>query len=121
MWVFCKAGIFSINQYPKNRYNIRARAVKDLEELLKMPGVRHLVNLQILELPESDYQYRIEVSQEDLPLFLKGIGDSVDYPNFKDSLSPTHQKSRHGLYLNIGLAVERYFRKQSWGDRYDFC
>lgn len=126
MWLMTKHGFYSIVQ-KDDGIHIRAREREDLERLLKGMGVynRHAVIAfdpskewkatdAILETPRNDYQWRIVVNQVFLDEFMKWLGKTCDYPNFKaqiDSDPAQRRKPYHAVWEVMARALGAYGRK----------
>lgn len=78
MWVFTKHGFISVVRTEDNNFMVRARRLRHLSALL--PGVK------VLETLDSDYRFRCILDEISFSHFMVRLQDTIDYPNFKDSL-----------------------------------
>ncbi|UIS74613.1 hypothetical protein [Morganella phage Mecenats66] len=85
MWIFTSNGMISAVCQNKKMV-IRAREKNALMSFI--PG--H----EIIVIPNRDYMYRVIVSRAQFMEALITAGESIDYPNFKDSI-PAHLYQYH--------------------------
>jgi hypothetical protein len=111
MWLFTKHGFFSVVKHkdPAGRHKlsfsktvmIRARRKAHLEDLIGFAKSRKMtVDVDIVETPESDYRFRIWISQDGLSELLAHLAFDVDYSNFKEMI---HEKRPSELELHRAL------------------
>lgn len=97
MWLATKFGFFSIVQ-KGGSYQVRARVRADLEELQKAAGLALVVDDE----SGTDYPCRIHLDAEQLQSVMRLLGESVDYPNFKDQIArDRRQRARLGIYHQV--------------------
>ena len=83
MWLMTKYGFYSIVQKEPDVYHVRSRELQDINNLVqKIP----LPDANISESDVADYAVRILVGQNDLLKILAFLGNSLDYPNFKNEV-----------------------------------
>lgn len=113
MWLATKFGFYSIVQTHenKNKFMVRARAEKDLENLTKC--LKKLENRKIISTKEADYHYRIIVTQFELNELLHHFAETIDYSNFKNKISTiTGQHDKLPFYHEIWEIMYRYQMNQ---------
>ena len=93
MWIFSQDGFYSIVQKGE-QFHVRARRKQDL------------VNVGLSAIHSyagSDYPWRtILSSRAELLMLLEKLGQSIDYPNFKERIHERpDQKNRLGEYHKI--------------------
>ncbi len=84
MWLFCKAGYFSIvcKEGGPDDLQVRARVRQDLEALRQLcPQLGPTV-----ETPHGDYRYRAMAKRQDLAPAIAQMVLDLDYANFKDEI-----------------------------------
>lgn len=82
MWVFSKFGYYSIINL-EGRWAVRARKELDLTNLLRELSW----NKEILKGVGTDYEYRIFVDQQELSELFNLLSNSIDYDDFKKTIS----------------------------------
>ena len=89
MWIFTKYGFYSVVEHKDNAavVQIRARVKKHLENLIKR--FAFLSDVEILELADSDYQFRFNCNKVYWEQIAKGLASDVRYPNFKNECHDT--------------------------------
>ncbi len=86
MWLFTKYGFYSIVKDSNSaHYKCRARRKKDLVNLIS--NFKYLSEYEIHCDKKADYHYRIFISQNHFSMLMLSISNTVDYSNFKDSIS----------------------------------
>ena len=97
MWIFSKYGFFSAvcarqgdgshgQPVDPERMMVRARDRRHLEALIaRYP--KFLGDAEIKAFPGTDYAYRIFVPKAVWAKVLAGLGDDVDYDNFKSEVA----------------------------------
>lgn len=82
MWLFCKSGFFSAVEHwgKPGVIHLRARFVGDLERLCAAHG---LDAGGIVETPEGDYRFRMDLDREVWARVAAEEARAIDYPNFK--------------------------------------
>lgn len=83
MWIVMNKSFVSIVQHHSRPDSlvVRGRFPGDVARFL---GVSEAMEL---ETPENDYRYRVVVSRRRVAEALVRASESVDYPNFKDSIT----------------------------------
>lgn len=98
MWLATQHGFYSIVQKDADLYFVRARMLKDLENLL---GILDF-DAEILVWPTADYRYRIQVNFEGLLEIMVQLAGELDYPNFKGRVYEREdQAHKLGAYHRI--------------------
>lgn len=110
MWVFTDRGFYSVVQDTgdPSMLVVRARAEGDLVALREF-----IPDLEIVELPNRDYEFRAYVERVEWEAALVELAERIDYSNFKDAVTARQGKPRHDIYLRIwgaGLAIGRLGR-----------
>tara|TARA_Y100001934_G_C12324383_1_gene761771 strand:- start:443 stop:847 length:405 start_codon:yes stop_codon:yes gene_type:complete len=108
MWIFTQTGFLSVVEHRDDRrcLIVRARAQEDLKDIAEF-AVQ-----QVMEMPEADYRFRVEVARVTFAAFMRSKISELDYPNFKQRL---HEQKR------TDVAIEReQFAYQIWraGEQY---
>lgn len=87
MWIFTSNSFLSIVAHTDkpDTLLVRSRLPGDIEALF--PDAR------VFELADADYRYRAEIPRNQVAEALADSVRSLDYPNFKNSLSGTKRKS----------------------------
>ena len=103
MWIFTKHGFFSAvqNANNSNLIHVRARFKGDLERLCKTYGVAP----KVVQIPGTDYPYRMDFLRELWSEIVKKESEAVDYTNFKNAVHDG--TSRDAAYLNVWAALRR--------------
>ena len=86
MWIFSKYGFYSIvrtreQRNPGEDYMIRARVRNHLETLKRLAELPN----PVIRTADSDYEYRLVVSEEAYRKVMNFLEESIDYPNFKSA------------------------------------
>lgn len=90
MWLMTKHGFYSIVQKTPGEFHVRARVHKDLENLVE----RACLSGALIHFGKAtDYPYRLVVSQRDVLLILKFLGETLDYSNFKNAVAQSPDQS----------------------------
>jgi len=100
MWIFSKLGFFSIVQdfTSPDVLHVRTRFAGDLERALAACGL----TAEITVSPDADYRYRTKLSRDDLLKLLGVLGESLDYPNFKNEVAKDPaQRARLSAYHEV--------------------
>jgi hypothetical protein len=96
MWLFTRYGFFSTvcarqgEGHPgqpadSDRVMIRARMESHLEALqTRFPD--QFAGIRIVEMPETDYRYRVFVDKAVWTEVLMGLSEELDYDNFKSAV-----------------------------------
>jgi hypothetical protein len=88
IWIFTRYGFFSasVKQKGSNIINLRARSRKHLEQLIQRfkNDLKSLRDIKIIELPHTDYRYRIELQKRSWIALLVHIAEEQDWSNFKN-------------------------------------
>lgn len=85
MWLFTKSGFYSIVRKGNGEYHVRARARKDLENLVALSGRKHKIH----RFPNADYRWRIVCGGLEVRLLIDHLAAGIDYPNFKAVVGAT--------------------------------
>ncbi|MFO1461230.1 MAG: hypothetical protein U1G08_17740 [Verrucomicrobiota bacterium] len=83
MWIASSIGFFSIVTKDGNLH-VRARARRDLINLLAIPGIPQA---KIETWPAADYRWRIRLDPGAAGAVLGALAGTVDYPNFKSEVA----------------------------------
>jgi hypothetical protein len=118
MWLFTRAGFFSVVEKDKKGFlTVRARVLEDLQVFIKT----YLSGKEKIERRGSDYPYRIVVKKEVIAEAIKKIVLDVDYTNFKDMVLREQGLDREQVYMRIWSDMARYGDDVSPAkDRYRF-
>jgi hypothetical protein len=105
MWVFTIDGFYSAVRHNELTYvmQVRARDRDDLTRLIKR--LRKAESPNIIETPEGDYPYRINLHQTYWIEYLADAVKAVDYGNFKEAVAKTRGHHRANLYLRVWSAM----------------
>ncbi len=110
MWILSRHGFYSIVQKEPDRFHVRSRERRDLENLVReIP----LLRAEILESRTADYAFRIILGADQVPAVMKTLGDSVTYGNFKGCIARTPDqvhKPYHEVWEVLGAALGAYGR-----------
>ena len=104
MWLFTKQGFFSAvqNFNDSNLIHVRARFKGDLERLCATYGVEP----QVVNLPDTDYPFRMDFERGKWAEIVKSEAESIDYSNFK---SAVHDGTRRDeAYMDVWSALQEY-------------
>jgi hypothetical protein len=108
MWVFTIDGFFSVVHKPQQKagmVTVRSRSRRDLLWFLER------VDGAIKDIKEhagTDYEFRVEISEEKWRAYLGEMSQKLNYSNFKDEVSLIDKK-RGSLYLQVWLAMLHVF------------
>ena len=108
MWIFTPTGFLSVVEHRDDSccLLVRARALEDLKE------ISEFAMQEIIEMPEADYRYRVEVARVTFAAFMRVQIAEIDYPNFKGRL---HEQNRSAI------AIEReQFAYRVWQAGYQY-
>ena len=108
MWIFTPTGFLSVVEHRDDSrcLLVRARAQEDLK------GISEFAVQEIIEMPEADYRYRVEVARVTFAAFMRVQIAEIDYPNFKGRL---HEQNRSAI------AIEReQFAYRVWQAGYQY-
>jgi hypothetical protein len=85
MWLFTDNGFVSAIRYDNNKDDItvRARDKKSLAELIERTGAK------IISRKDTDYPYRVIISDGDWASWVADKALNIDYPNFKNRVYQT--------------------------------
>lgn len=111
MWLATKKGFYSVVESgeQKGKYLIRSRSRKDLLNLF--PRGR------VIDTPDADYGFRVIVDRKELGIFMSDLAESVNYPNFKDSLKSTNQSDKLPFYMKIWSVMFQYQYRKGYGGK----
>jgi hypothetical protein len=104
MWLFTKQGFFSAvqNFNDSNLIHVRARFKGDLERLCATYGVEP----QVVNLPNTDYPFRMDFERGKWAEIVKSEAESIDYSNFKNAV---HDGTRRDeAYMDVWSAMQEY-------------
>ena len=102
MWLATKFGYYSIVKSNKVRdsFMVRARAEKDLLNLTKELFIFR--KRKIKKSYDTDYMFRIFITQEELDILMVFLSKNIDYSNFKDKIHTIgNQKDKVPFYMRI--------------------
>jgi hypothetical protein len=96
MWLIAKQGFLSIvaHRDQPDAFLVRARVKEDLEAF----------GLDAQHTPTADYPYRATISRQRLDEVLQQAAESIDYPNFKATIS---DPVRHEAYMGVWSTLRR--------------
>ena len=83
MWLATQHGFYSIVLKDDEKYHVRSRMRKDLENLLVLVRKSHYIHCW----EAADYKYRSIVGQADFVNIMGRLALSLDYPNFKSQIA----------------------------------
>jgi hypothetical protein len=99
MWLMTKHGFYSIVQKKPDKFHVRTRVRKDLENLVArvpLPGA------EIHSSKTTDYPFRIIVGRDDVLKVMEFFGETLDYSNFKNTVAGTpDQQVKHDAYASV--------------------
>jgi hypothetical protein len=97
-----------------NRFQVRARVKEHLEAL--KGRFSELSEVEIVELPQRDYAYRIYVPKETWVKVMAALTEEVDYNNFKDKVGEVkgHEVAYHQALMDVWWTM---YRLQEKGER----
>ena len=81
MWIASSLGYYSIVK-KQGEYYVRVRDKQDLLNLMTASGIQK----EVLEFAGTDYVARIIVNDEELRVIQNTLFNTIDYPNFKNSI-----------------------------------
>ena len=81
MWVFTTTGFFSAVAHRDHPSVMLVRARR--KSHLKL----HFPHAEIIELDNSDYPWRIQITKQEFAAWLADEVSRIDYPNFKAAIS----------------------------------
>jgi len=104
MWIFFNDAFLSVVAHKTQPESllVRARAAGDIEAVFPGAVVSHT--------PSHDYAYRAVLPRMVVADALFRRADSIDYPNFKDSVP---EEDRHDVYFDVWRSMMEFqrFRK----------
>lgn len=83
MWLFTVHGFYSIVQKEADKWHVRARSKRDLENLKKLAGCRVKIEQSW---PGSDYPWRMIVNGTTKLRIMQALGSDIKYTNFKSEV-----------------------------------
>jgi len=104
MWLCTKFGFYSIVQKTEGVFHVRSRLDQDLWNLVAAAGgeAGYLGHVEVLSSDDTDYRYRIIVDADMVAKIMATLGESIDYPNFKDNIHELpDQKDKLGAYSRM--------------------
>ena len=115
MWLFTDNGFVSAIRYDnnKNEITVRARDKQSLEELVE------LTNAEVIKRTDTDYPYRVIISDADWSSWVASKALTIDYPNFKNRVYKTRgQKFAHLLsdVWGVMLGAEKIELEERLGE-----
>ena len=108
MWIFTPTGFLSVVEHRDDSrcLIVRARAQEDLKGIAEFPVQ------EIIEMPEADYRYRVEVARVTFAAYMRSQIAEINYPNFKARL---HEQN------HSAIAIEReQFAYRVWQAGYQY-
>jgi hypothetical protein len=89
MWLFTSDSFVSIVEHRDDptKLIVRGRFAGDVARFLGMPASREEVT------PAADYRYRVIVQRSVVEEALERACETIDYPNFKDSIKTSWRKA----------------------------
>lgn len=106
MWLFTKCGFYSIVRKSADEWHVRARAKKDLENLVALVGGKHKIHRSA----DADYLWRIVCGGAEAKKMIARLADDIDYANFKEAVGATlDQADKLTAYHEI-WGVMRYYQ-----------
>jgi hypothetical protein len=103
MWLFTEGGFVSAIRYKndKDEITVRARDKKSLAEIIDRTGA------EIIKLPNTDYPYRVIISDAEWASWVAEQALNIDYPNFKNRVYQTRGKDFAHLLSEVwGVMLE---------------
>lgn len=100
MWIFSKAGFFSVveDRADSDRIVVRARIRHDLHNL----RAKYAPELSCVEVNyKRDYRYRAFISRAAWANAMSKMAMDLDYSNFKSMVDRTQGVDRHDLYTRV--------------------
>jgi hypothetical protein len=108
MWLASQHGFYSVVEKQPGQIHIRARCRNDLENLIALARLA----APPVETPEGDYRWRVVVGKPDLLRVLAAIGQTVNYPNFKNRIHALpDQRDKSTIYSRIWSLFADYQRR----------
>ncbi len=104
MWIMSQHGFYSIVQHnaEPDTFLVRARVRQDLVNLQALVPLAG----EIVSYAGSDYPYRVFVSRNEVAAIMARLGETIDYPNFKNHIhSLPDQKAKSGAYMKVWSAL----------------
>lgn len=85
MWLYTQHGFYSIVAHRDlpERFLVRARCRVYLENLKSLAGLAGTIQ----STPSADYHFRLTVTAPELARIMTVLGNTVDYPNFKNRVA----------------------------------
>ncbi len=92
MWLFTSKSFLSIVEHSDDPglLHVRARFEGDIQEVFP--------SADVIEIPNTDYRYRTSLSRDQVAEAMVRIVKSINYPNFKDSVT---DPSRKDTYIKV--------------------
>jgi len=90
MWLYLKTGFYSVvNKTPcrSDELMVRAHSRIDIDNLQELLRTKYKFNGQIMETPESDYEYYMIVPRDTFALFMTIAIDDLVHEDFKNTKS----------------------------------
>jgi len=102
MWIYLNDAFLSIVQNYSNPalLHVRSRHPGDIERLFPGAEVKHT--------PGGDYHFRTDLDRETVAEVLAARIASIDYTNFKNSISDS---DRHDVYFDVWSATQHLQRR----------
>lgn len=104
MWIFTRDGFYSAVQHNESSdlLQVRARRRDDLERLAAAVGYS---DAPIIELPDADYRWRLNVQRDDFAGYMSRAVESIDYEtNVKGTLA-RGDKARKSAMMSVWSAM----------------
>lgn len=115
MWLFTDSGFVSAIRFDnsKNEITVRARDKRSLGELVE------LTNAEVIKRNDTDYPYRVIISDADWSAWVSSKALTIDYPNFKNRVYQTRGKKFAHLLSDVWsvmLGAEKIEWEEKNGD-----
>ena len=109
MWIFTKTGFYSVvqNKDDPSLVHVRSQFRGDLERLQ--------IGNKIIETPEADYRFRMDVLQVIWEYALQRMADDIDYTRFKPALEDK-STNRKEAYLSVFNTMVQAGRDEAFAE-----
>lgn len=104
MWITTQTGFISaVQKKPEDtKLTVRSRDKLSLVAVCRTLGVN---DSRIKETTDTDYEFRMLLTREQLSTFLTAQVDAVDYSNFKNRITRTRGKKWHDACMDVWFAM----------------
>jgi hypothetical protein len=111
MWIFLNDAFLSIVEHREDpsKLLVRARVRGDIERVFPAAKVLHTP-------VRADYAYRAVIDRRVVADRLRAAVDSIDYPNFKNSVT---EDDRHDVYMGVWETMYGFQRRGGLSRRLD--